>query len=176
MVGEVRDLETADIAIKAALTGHLVLATLHTNDAASAITRLDDMGIEPFLIASSTVLVAAQRLVRRLCKKCRHKVDIPHEALKAAQMEIVDGEKAVFYKGNGCPACKNTGYSDRMALIETITVDDVIRDLIVKEASSRDIKLAAMKKGMKTLRMVGLDRVKDGSTTLEEVLRVTAPD
>ena len=176
MIGEIRDHETADIAIKAALTGHLVLSTLHTNDAASAITRLDDMGIEPFLISSSTILVAAQRLVRRVCRKCKKKIPVPKDALERAQMTLAAGEEPVVYKGKGCPACKNTGYSGRLALIEAITIDDDLRELIVKRATAREIKLTAMKKGMKTLRMVGLDRVKDGSTSLEEVLRVTAAD
>jgi len=176
MVGEIRDQETADIAIKSALTGHLVLSTLHTNDAASAITRLDDMGIEPFLISSSTLLVAAQRLVRRICKKCKRELEIPEEALKMAQMKYAQNDKPALYHGAGCPACKNTGYSGRMALIETITIDDDIRNLIVKRTTARQIKLAAIEKGMKTLRMVGLDRVKEGSTTLEEVIRVTAAD
>ena len=176
MVGEIRDLETADIAIKAALTGHLVLSTLHTNDAASAISRLSDMGIEPFLIASSTVLVAAQRLVRRICDKCRAQMRIPGDALRRAQMNLGPEEKVKFCKGKGCPSCKGTGYSGRMALIETITVDDEIRELIVRKVSSREVKLTAIRKGMKTLRMVGLEKVIEGATTLEEILRVTAPD
>ena len=176
MVGEIRDFETADIAIKSALTGHLVLSTLHTNDAASAITRLDDMGIEPFLISSSTLLVAAQRLVRRICKKCKREAVVPEEALRAAQMKWEGGTPPKIYHGAGCPACKKTGYAGRMALIESITIDDDLRNLIVKKATSRQIKLAAMEKGMKTLRMVGLERVKEGLTTLEEVIRVTAFD
>jgi type IV pilus assembly protein PilB len=176
MVGEIRDQETADIAIKSALTGHLVLSTLHTNDAASAITRLDDMGIEPFLISSSTLLVAAQRLVRRICKKCKKELDIPDEALTMAQMKYAQNEKPALYHGAGCPACKNTGYAGRMALIETITIDDDIRNLIMKRTTARQIKLSAIEKRMKTLRMVGLDRVKEGATTLEEVIRVTAAD
>jgi type IV pilus assembly protein PilB len=176
MVGEIRDQETADIAIKSALTGHLVLSTLHTNDAASAITRLDDMGIEPFLISSSTLIVAAQRLLRRICKKCRRELEIPEEALKMAQMKYAQNEKPVLYHGTGCPACKNTGYSGRMALIETISIDDDIRNLIMKRTTARQIKLAAIEKGMKTLRMVGLNRVSEGATTLDEVIRVTAAD
>ena len=176
LIGEIRDHDTADIAIKSALTGHLVLSTLHTNDAASAITRLDDMGIEPFLISSSTVLVAAQRLVRRVCRKCRKEVEISEKALRRAQMTIEPGEKVKFYQGQGCPSCLNTGYSGRLALIETIAIDDEIRGLISNKATAMEIKASAMNKGMKTLRMVGLDRVKDGSTTLKEVLRVTAPD
>jgi type IV pilus assembly protein PilB len=176
MVGEIRDFETADIAIKSALTGHLVLSTLHTNDAPSAITRLDDMGIEPFLISSSTLLVAAQRLVRRICKKCKREIAIPEEALTTAQMKLSPGEKLKIYHGAGCPACNGTGYAGRAALIEAIMIDDDIRNLIMKKATAREIKLLAIEKGMKTLRMVGLDRVKDGVTTLEEVIRVTAAD
>ena len=176
MVGEIRDLETADIAVKSALTGHLVLSTLHTNDAASAITRLDDMGIEPFLISSSTLLVAAQRLVRRICRKCKKEIDAPDDILLNAQMRWEKGEKPAIFHGAGCPSCKGTGYSGRMALIEVITVDDDVRGLIMKRATGREIKLAAMKRGMKTLRMVGLDRVRKGETTPEEVMRVTAAD
>lgn len=176
MVGEIRDFETADIAIKAALTGHLVLSTLHTNDAASAITRLDDMGIEPFLISSSVVLVAAQRLVRRICKKCKKEIALPEEVLAGAQMSWEPGHPPTLYHGAGCAACKNTGYAGRMALIETISIDDSIRALVVKKVTSQEIKTTAIKKGMKTLRMVGLDRVREGLTTLEEVMRVTAAD
>ncbi|MDD5557114.1 MAG: ATPase, T2SS/T4P/T4SS family [bacterium] len=176
MVGEIRDFETADIAVKSALTGHLVLSTLHTNDAASAITRLDDMGIEPFLISSSTLLVAAQRLVRRVCRKCAREVKVPAEALREAQLAPAPGEKLRLLRGAGCASCGNTGYSGRMALIEAIAVDDDVRALIMKRATAREIKLAAIERGMKTLRMVGLDRAKEGQTTLEEVMRVTAPD
>ncbi|MEI6634762.1 MAG: GspE/PulE family protein, partial [Chlamydiota bacterium] len=177
MVGEIRDQETADIAVKSALTGHLVLSTLHTNDAASAITRLDDMGIEPFLISSSTLLVAAQRLVRRICKKCKKEIEVPDEILRAAQMQYDPGQKKpMIQHGAGCPTCKGTGYSGRMALIEVITIDDEVRGMIMKRSTGREIKLAAMKRGMKTLRMVGLDRVREGLTTLEEVMRVTAAD
>jgi type IV pilus assembly protein PilB len=176
MIGEIRDFETADIAIKAALTGHLVLSTLHTNDAASAITRLYDMGIEPFLISSSTLLCAAQRLIRCLCHNCRKATSLPAEVLKMSQMKLKSDEKPELYHAVGCPACKHTGYSGRMALIETITLDDDIRDMITRKASAQQLKLAAIEKEMKTLRMVGLERVRDGSTTLEEVLRVTASD
>lgn len=176
MVGEIRDQETADIAIKSALTGHLVFSTLHTNDAAGAVTRLNDMGIEPFLISSSTLLVAAQRLVRRICKKCKKELEVPDEALAKAQMKHAPDEKVVLYHGAGCPACKNSGYLGRMALIETISIDDDIRNLIMTQTTARQIKLVAIEKGMKTLRMVGLSRVKEGLTTLEEVMRVTAAD
>ena len=176
MVGEIRDQETADIAIKSALTGHLVLSTLHTNDAAGAITRLDDMGIEPFLISSSTLLVAAQRLVRRICKKCKKELEVPDGVLAKAQMKYAQSERPVLYHGEGCAECKNSGYSGRMALIETITIDDDIRNLIMKQEKARQIKLAAIEKGMKTLSIVGLSRVKEGLTTLEEVMRVTAAD
>lgn len=176
MVGEIRDLETADIAVKSALTGHLVLSTLHTNDAASAITRLNDMGIEPFLISSSTLLVAAQRLVRRICPKCKKEADIPDDILIKAQMKFEPGKKPRIYHGAGCPSCKGTGYKGRMALIEALTINDAVRAQIMKKSTGREIKLAAIERGMKTLRMVGLDRVIEGATTLEEVLRVTADD
>jgi type IV pilus assembly protein PilB len=134
------------------------------------------MGIEPFLISSSTLLVAAQRLVRRICKKCKREIAIPEEALTTAQMKLSPGEKLKIYHGAGCPACNGTGYAGRAALIEAIMIDDDIRNLIMKKATAREIKLLAIEKGMKTLRMVGLDRVKDGVTTLEEVIRVTAAD
>jgi type IV pilus assembly protein PilB len=176
MVGEIRDMETADIAVKAALTGHLVFSTLHTNDAASAITRLEDMGIQPFLISSSTLLVAAQRLIRRLCPKCKKEMRISREGFEKVQMILEPGEEPVIYGAMGCPACNNKGYLGRMAIIETIAIDDDIKSLIVKKTPAPEIKAAAVKKGMKTLRMIGLERVKEGLTTLEEVLRVTGDD
>ncbi|MCK5179269.1 MAG: type II/IV secretion system protein, partial [Candidatus Omnitrophica bacterium] len=146
MVGEIRDVETAEIAIQAALTGHLVFATLHTNDAPGAITRLIDMGVEPFLIASSVAGVVAQRLVRTFCKDC---------------------------KGKGCKDCHETGYRGRQAINELMTFNEEIRALVMKKASSDEIRKVALKVGMKSLRDDGLDKVKDGMTSKEEVLRVT---
>ncbi|MDQ6626074.1 MAG: Flp pilus assembly complex ATPase component TadA, partial [Verrucomicrobiota bacterium] len=174
MVGEIRDNETADIAVKAALTGHQVLSTLHTNDAAGAITRLDDMGIEPFLISSSVIMACAQRLVRRICTNCKEEF-VPEPEL-LAQLGFAPEEGAVFYQGSGCDRCKGRGYIGRAAIIEALPVSEAIRRLIVKRASSAVVKNQAITEGMKTLRMVGIDKALEGITTLEEVWRVTAED
>jgi type IV pilus assembly protein PilB len=173
MVGEIRDNETADIAVKAALTGHQVLSTLHTNDAAGAITRLDDMGIEPFLISSSILMTCAQRLVRRVCANCREEFKPEPEVF--AQLGLEQAE-TVFYRGSGCDRCKGRGYLGRLAIIEALPVSDAIRRLIMKRASAAVIKNQAVTEGMKTLRMVGIDKALEGLTTLEEVLRVAAGD
>ncbi len=176
MVGEVRDEETADIAIKAALTGHLVLTTLHTNDAPGAITRLIDMGMEPFLIASSMLMAAAQRLVRKTCPDCRESYHVPDQVLKRAQFNVTPGEKIDLWKGTGCGRCGETGYRGRLALLEVLRIKDNIQDLIMASAPSGEIKRAAIENGMQTLRQIGLRKVTAGLTTLEEALRVTAPD
>jgi type IV pilus assembly protein PilB len=174
MVGEIRDNITADIAVKAALTGHQVLSTLHTNDAAGAITRLDDMGIEPFLISSSVIMACAQRLVRRICSNCREEFIPEPELLE--RMGLVEMENAVFFHGSGCDRCKHRGYLGRLAIIEALPVTETIRRLIVKRASAAVVKNQAVSEGMKTLRMVGVDKALEGVTTLEEVWRVTAED
>jgi type IV pilus assembly protein PilB len=174
MVGEIRDNETADIAVKAALTGHQVLSTLHTNDAAGAITRLDDMGIEPFLISSSILMTCAQRLVRRICTNCREEFRPEPEMFARLGMEA-KGD-VTFYHGSGCDRCKGRGYLGRAAIIEALPVSEAVRRLIVKRASSAVIKNQAVSEGMKTLRMAGLDKALEGLTTLEEVWRVTAED
>jgi type IV pilus assembly protein PilB len=174
MVGEIRDNETADIAVKAALTGHQVLSTLHTNDAAGAITRLDDMGIEPFLISSSVIMACAQRLVRRICTNCREEFIPEPEMLE--RLGLTDSNDAVFYHGSGCDRCKGRGYVGRAAIIEALPVSETIRRLIIKRASAAVIKNQAVTEGMKTLRMVGIDKALEGVTTLEEVWRVTAED
>ena len=174
MVGEIRDNETADIAVKAALTGHQVLSTLHTNDAAGAITRLDDMGIEPFLISSSIIMACAQRLVRRICTNCREEFIPEPEVFE--RLGVAAGEGAVFYQGSGCDRCKGRGYLGRVAIIEALPVTETIRRLIVKRASAAVVKNQAVSEGMKTLRMVGIDKALEGITTLEEVWRVTAED
>ena len=176
MIGEIRDQETADIAIRAALTGHLVLSTLHTNDAASTITRLSDMGLEPFLISSSVLLVAAQRLVRKICPACKKEIEIAAAVLDVAQISHEGGKKQQFFKGKGCRNCGGSGYAGRMSLIETLKVTDPIRELIAEKTSAKAIKDQACKDGMKTLRMVGLDAVRKGLTTVEEVLRETSKD
>src|SRR5438445_4419675 len=174
MVGEIRDNETADIAVKAALTGHQVLSTLHTNDAAGAITRLDDMGIEPFLISSPILMTCAQRLVRRVCANCRDEF-VPEPEL-IDKLGLADNKNTVFYQGTGCDRCKGRGYLGRAALIEALPVSEAIRRLIIKRASAAVIKNQAVTEGMKTLRMVGVEKALEGVTTLEEVWRVTAED
>jgi type IV pilus assembly protein PilB len=174
MVGEIRDNETADIAVKAALTGHQVLSTLHTNDAAGAITRLDDMGIEPFLISSSILMTCAQRLVRRVCSNCKEQFAPEPEIVE--KLGLSENKEAVFYHGTGCERCKRRGYLGRAALIEALPVSEAIRRLIVKRASATVIKNQAVSEGMKTLRMVGVEKALEGVTTLEEVWRVTAED
>ncbi|HEX8077231.1 MAG TPA: ATPase, T2SS/T4P/T4SS family [Chthoniobacterales bacterium] len=174
MVGEIRDNETADIAVKAALTGHQVLSTLHTNDAAGAITRLDDMGIEPFLISSSVIMACAQRLVRRICTNCREEFVPEPDMFSRLGIEMPEG--AVFYHGSGCDRCKHRGYLGRVALIEALPVSEAIRRLIIKRASSAVVKNQAISEGMRTLRMVGIDKALEGVTTLEEIWRVTAED
>jgi len=174
MVGEIRDNETADIAVKAALTGHQVLSTLHTNDAAGAITRLDDMGIEPFLISSSILMTCAQRLVRRICSNCKEEFVPEPETIE--RLALKDAKETVFYHGAGCDRCKGRGYSGRAAIIEALPISEAVRRLIIKRASAAIIKNQAVSEGMKTLRMVGIEKALEGATTLEEVWRVTAED
>jgi type IV pilus assembly protein PilB len=173
LVGEIRDFETAEIAIKAALTGHLVLSTLHTNDAPSTINRLMNMGIEPFLVATATQLIAAQRLVRRICGNCKEAVDMAPQAI--ANLGYKKDEIGTFtiYKGRGCEKCNNTGYKGRVGLIEVMQIDDDIRDLILAGGTAIDIKKRAIENGMITLRRSGLIKIKDGMTTVEEVVRET---
>lgn len=172
MVGEIRDQETAMIAIEAALTGHLVLATLHTNDAPGAVTRLIDMGIEPFLIASSVIGVLAQRLLRLICPKCKEAYTPPRDAVKRLGMNIEEGSEVTFYRGRGCEQCKGTGYKGRIGIFELMPVTDKVRDLILAKASSYSVKEAAIEAGMKTLREDALEKILLGLTTLEESLRV----
>jgi type IV pilus assembly protein PilB len=174
MVGEIRDNETADIAVKAALTGHQVLSTLHTNDAASAITRLDDMGIEPFLISSSVLMTCAQRLIRRVCTNCREEFVPEPELLE--KLALTKSKDATFFNGTGCDRCKGRGYLGRVALVEALPVSEAVRRLVIKRASASIIKNQAVTEGMKTLRQVGIDKALEGITTLEEVWRVTAED
>lgn len=174
MIGEIRDNETADIAVKAALTGHQVLSTLHTNDAAGAIARLDDMGIEPFLIASSTILTCAQRLVRRVCQNCKEEFVPEPEVFTKLGIEDMIG--TTFFHGAGCDRCKRRGYAGRAAVIEVLPISEAVRRLIIKRASAAVIKNQAITEGMKTLRMVGIEKAREGITTLEEVLQVTAED
>jgi len=176
LVGEMRDHETVDIAIKAALTGHLVFSTVHTNDAASTAVRLVNMDIEPFLVADSVNLIVAQRLVRRLCKKCRVKHNLTPDALVDIGYSAQEAQKVKIYKPYGCPECSNTGYKGRVGLFEIMPISDEIRDLILARSASKEIKRVAMTQGMMSLRKSGLSKIKQGVTSVEEVLRETVKD
>ena len=173
LVGEIRDFETAEIAIKAALTGHLVLSTLHTNGAPETITRLMNMGIEPFLVATSVHLICAQRLVRRICKDCIEVMDVPPQTLLDAGFTLEESKTVKIQKGKGCGVCNNTGYKGRCGLYEVMEVDDEIRELVLVGASALELKKKAIERGMITLRRSGLIKVAAGMTTLEEVARET---
>jgi type IV pilus assembly protein PilB len=173
LVGEIRDFETAEIAIKAALTGHLVLSTLHTNDAPSTISRLMNMGIEPFLVATSVNLIQAQRLIRRVCKDCKREHPTPPEALIEVGFSAEEAKSLKTYKGKGCSTCNNTGYKGRIGLYEVMEVNDEIRELILIGASSLELRKKAIEDGMITLRESGLHKIRNGLTTLEEVVRET---
>ncbi len=173
MVGEIRDSETAEIAIRSALTGHLVLSTIHTNDAPSTIMRLEDMGIEKYLIVSSVILILAQRLVRKICPYCKEKVDIPPNALEELGFSSEDAKNVTIYKGRGCSRCNNTGYKGRVAIYEIIPISDQIRNMILKGASLSEIREQAIKEGTSTLRNSGLKKIKEGITTIEEVMNAT---
>lgn len=172
MIGEIRDPETADIAIKAALTGQLVLSTLHTNDAISSITRIIDMGVEPFLVASSVIMLCAQRLCRKICMKCRKPIEIPKDYLEKVGFK----EKVVFYTAEGCKYCNNTGFYGRIAILEAVLVDDTMREMIIKRSSLDDIKAYAIKNGMLTLRDDAFLKVKNQLTTLDEAIRITTEE
>jgi|DewCreStandDraft_4_1066084.scaffolds.fasta_scaffold05102_2 type IV pilus assembly protein PilB len=176
MVGEIRDFETAEIAIKAALTGHLVLSTLHTNDAPSTINRLLNMGVEPFLVASSVNLILAQRLARLICSNCKEPAEIPPQAL--IDIGVPPEEVGTFtpFQGAGCPSCNGSGYRGRIALYEVMPVSEEIRELVLNGASANEIKRTAISLGMKTLRMSGIQKLKEGLTTIHEVVRVTMAD
>ncbi len=176
MVGEIRDTETAEISVKAALTGHLVLSTLHTNDAPSTINRLLNMGIEPFLVASSVVLILAQRLARRICGECKEPLNVAVETLVNMGMTEQAARKATVYHGKGCPNCNGTGYRGRLAFYEVLRVDDTIRQLIFTGANADEIKKTAIRGGMETLRMAGIRKVLEGSTTVDEVFNTTLAD
>jgi type IV pilus assembly protein PilB len=174
MIGEIRDMETAEIAIEASLTGHQVLSTMHCNDAPGAIARLDDMGIAPFLISSSVILSCAQRLMRRICPHCKEPVTYPAKMFQDLQIDPSAFDGTTLYRGRGCERCKNSGYAGRLAVIEAMTVSDEIRKLIISRSNSREISKVAISQGMKTLRMVALDRARDGVSTLEQVMVMTA--
>jgi len=173
LVGEIRDFETAEIAVKAALTGHLVLSTLHTNDAPSTINRLMNMGIEPFLVASSLNLVCAQRLVRRVCNSCKEQEDLPPPALEQIGFSPEDARTVKVFKGKGCDKCNGTGYKGRVGLYEVMEISDELRELVLVGASALELRRKAIEEGMITLRGSGLRKIKDGVTSVEEVLRET---
>ena len=173
LVGEIRDFETAEIAVKAALTGHLVLSTLHTNDAPSTVNRLMNMGIEPFLVASSVNLICAQRLVRRVCANCKQDLPLPPAALAEAGFAEEDANTVVPKKGTGCERCNNTGYKGRVGLYEVMELTDELRELVLVGASALELRRKAIEEGMLTLRQSGLRKVKEGLTTIEEVARET---
>jgi type IV pilus assembly protein PilB len=173
LVGEIRDFETAEIAIKAALTGHLVLSTLHTNDAPSTISRLMNMGIEPFLVATSVNLIQAQRLIRRVCKDCKMEQPAPPEALVEVGFSEEEATKLKTYKGQGCATCNHTGYKGRIGLYEVMEVTDEIRELILIGASALELRKKAIDDGMISLRESGLHKIRHGVTTIEEVVRET---
>lgn len=172
MIGEIRDSETADIAIKASLTGQLVFSTLHTNDAISSITRLINMGVEPFLVASSLIMLCAQRLCRKICLKCRKPIDIPQDFLEKIGLK----EKITFYTAKGCKYCNNTGFYGRIAILETVMIDDIIREMIIKRKSIDEIKKYAQEHGMRTLKDDAFFKVKEELTTLDEALRITTEE
>ena len=174
MIGEIRDTETAEIAVEAALTGHQVLTTLHCNDAAGALARLDDMGIAPFLTSSSVILACAQRLVRRICPYCKEPVTYPPKMYEDLGIDPAMFGNVQLYRGRGCERCKDSGYSGRLAIIEAMTITDQIRKLIIARASTREMAKVAISQGMHTLRMAALDRAREGVTTLEQVLVSTA--
>jgi type IV pilus assembly protein PilB len=176
MVGEIRDFETAQIGIQAALTGHLVLSTVHTNDAPGTITRLIDMGIEPFLISSAVILILAQRLIRKICVDCNAPIKVHPQLL--IDLGVAPDEVKSFptYKGKGCPICSNTGYKGRVGLYEVMPMKEEVKELVLSRASTSEVKKEAMRLGMKTLRQSGIMKIREGVTTIEEVLRATVED
>lgn len=176
MIGEIRDFETAEIAVKAALTGHLVLSTLHTNDAPSTINRLLNMGVEPFLVASAVNLITAQRLARRVCQECKVVEDIPVQSLINAGVPKEEAGEYVCYKGQGCPKCNKTGYKGRVGFYQVMPMLEDIRELVLNGANTAEIKRESMRLGIKTMRQAGLTKLREGVTSFEEVLRVTVAD
>jgi type IV pilus assembly protein PilB len=176
LVGEIRDFETAEIAVKAALTGHLVLSTLHTNDAPSSISRLLNMGIEPFLVSASVVLIAAQRLARKICQECKEEEKVPVPALLQIGFSEEEAKTVKCYKGRGCAVCGNSGYKGRIALYEIMPVGTEIKEMVLEGASADELKKTAIRLGMNTLRISGITKVKEGITSIEEVVRVTFGD
>jgi type IV pilus assembly protein PilB len=176
MVGEIRDFETAQIAIQAALTGHLVLSTVHTNDAPGTISRLVDMGVEPFLISSSVILILAQRLIRKICPECREQIKVHPQLLIDLGVPPDEAKNFNVCKGKGCALCSGTGYKGRLGLYEVMPMKEEVKELVLSRASSSEIKKEAIRLGMKTLRQSGIHKVKEGLTTIEEVVRATMED
>jgi type IV pilus assembly protein PilB len=176
MIGEIRDFETAEIAVKAALTGHLVLSTLHTNDAPSTITRLLNMGVEPFLVTAAVNAVQAQRLIRKICQQCKEPIATPKEELKLLGAKDEEIETATCFKGAGCERCSSTGYKGRVAVYEVMPFSDGLRELVLQGASALELKAEAIRNGMRTLRMCGITKVCQGVSTWDEVGRITAID
>jgi type IV pilus assembly protein PilB len=176
MIGEIRDFETAEIAVKAALTGHMVLSTLHTNDAPSTVTRLLNMGVEPFLVTASLQLVEAQRLIRKICKDCKEPVPTPKDELRTLGAKDPEIDTATCFKGKGCQTCGGSGYKGRIAVYEVMPMYEAVRELVLQGASALEIKAEAIRQGMRTLRMAGVSKVCQGVSTVEEVGRITAAD
>jgi type II secretory ATPase GspE/PulE/Tfp pilus assembly ATPase PilB-like protein len=174
MIGEIRDTETAEIAVEAALTGHQVLSTMHCNDAAGAIARMDDMGIAPFLISSSVILSCAQRLVRRICPACKEPVTYPATMFRDLHIPPNFFEKESIFRGRGCDRCNNSGYAGRTAILEAMSVTDEIRKVIIARGSAMEISKIAVNQGMRTLRAAAMEKVREGVSTLEQTLVVTA--
>ncbi|NMB76972.1 MAG: type IV-A pilus assembly ATPase PilB [Myxococcales bacterium] len=176
MVGEIRDFETAEIAVKAALTGHLVLSTLHTNDAPSTVSRLLNMGVEPFLVTASVNMILAQRLARRVCQDCKQPLKVPEQSLLDLGFKPEEIPGLTCYKGAGCRTCADTGYKGRVALYEVMPFWEPLKELVLNGASAAELKMEAIKHGMRSLRMSGLQKIREGVTTVDEVVRVTAKD
>jgi type IV pilus assembly protein PilB len=176
MVGEIRDFETAQIAIQAALTGHMVLSTVHTNDAPGTITRLIDMGIEPFLISSAINLILAQRLIRKICVDCKEPIKVHAQLLIDLGVPPDEVKSFSTFKGKGCAICSNTGYKGRLGLYEVMPMKEEVKELILARASTSEVKKEAMRLGMKTLRQSGIMKIREGVTTIEEVLKATVDD
>jgi len=176
MVGEIRDFETAEIGVKAALTGHLVLSTLHTNDAPSTISRLLNMGVEPFLVTASVNLIGAQRLARKVCNDCKEEVPREEQALLDMGMKKEDAARVKIYRGRGCKTCSNTGYKGRIALYEVMPFLDPLKELVLQGASTAELKAEMIRQGIRTLRLSGIQKLIEGVTTPEEVLRVSVAD
>jgi type IV pilus assembly protein PilB len=176
MVGEIRDFETAEIAVKAALTGHMVLSTLHTNDAPATVSRLLNMGVEPFLVTASVNLILAQRLARKICVECKEETSVPFEALRELGFSTEQARSTKIYKGRGCKVCGEKGYKGRIALYEVMPFRETLKELVLQGVSSAELKGGMIREGIRTLRMSGIRKIIEGTTTVEEVTRTTAPD